>query len=260
MKSVAITDMKTLPGIRLAPGDTFRFRCHSGLACFNRCCRNLRLFLYPYDVLRLKNALGMTSDRFLDEHADMVLREENHFPEVLLRMAENEQQTCPFLSKAGCRVYADRPDTCRFFPVERGLLFEAHRHEAVPVHFFRPPDFCLGQREIQQWNIDGWAKDQQAATYDRMTKQWARVKQLFESDPWGGQGPAGQKARMAFMAAYNVDRFRRFIFESTFLNRFRVKPNLVKKIRRDDAQMMTFGWDWIKLLVFGIPSKKIRPR
>ena len=260
MKSVPFSEMNSLPGIRLKSGDTFRFRCHPEIACFNRCCRNLKLFLYPYDVIRLKNALGMTSDQFLDEHADIVLRAENHFPEVLLRMADNEQQTCPFLTDTGCRVYADRPDTCRFFPVERGLLFDAHQRRPVPVHFFRPPDFCLGQQEDQKWNIDDWAIDQQAANYDRFTNRWAQVKQLFQSDPWGSEGPGGQKARMAFMAAYNVDRFRQFIFESTFLTRFRVQSKLVKKIRTDDAEMMIFGWDWIKLFVFGMPTAKMRPR
>ena len=260
MKSVDISELDSLPGIRLKPGDPFRFRCHADIACFNRCCRNLRLFLYPYDVIRLKNALGLTSDRFLDEHVDVVLRKENYFPEVLLRMADNQDQTCPFLTDTGCRVYAHRPDTCRFFPVERGLLFDAHRRDPIPVHYFRPPDFCLGQHEDQQWDIAGWAQDQQAETFDRMTRRWAQVKQLFEKNPWGAEGPGGQKAKMAFMAAYNIDRFRQFIFDSTFLTRFRVKANLVKKIGADDVEAMLFGWDWIKLFVFGIPSKKIRPR
>jgi hypothetical protein len=140
------------------------------------------------------------------------------------------------------------------------VLFDAHRKKPVPVHFYRPPEFCLGQHEEQQWDITGWAQDQQAATYDRMTTRWALVKQLFQNDPWGSEGPGGQKARMAFMAAYNVDHFRKFIFESTFLSRFRVKSNLVRKLSKDDVEMMTFGWDWIKLFVFGISSKKIRPR
>ena len=260
MKSVALSDIDTLPGIRLQSGDTFRFRCHKDIACFNRCCRNLKLFLYPYDVIRLKSALGMPSDQFLDEHTDVVLRKGNHFPEVLLRMADNEHRTCPFLSDKGCRVYADRPDTCRFFPVDRGVLFDVHRPKPVPVHFFRPPDFCLGQHEDLRWNIDSWAQDQQAAAFDRLTTQWAQIKQLFQTDPWGSDGPGGQKARMAFMAAYNIDSFRQFVFESTFLKRFRLKPKLVMKIRTDDTEMMKLGWDWIKLIVFGIPSRIIRPR
>jgi Fe-S-cluster containining protein len=74
--------------------------------------------------------------------------EGNHFPDVLLRMADNESKTCPFLSDAGCTVYPDRPDTCRTFPVEHGMLFTgpARRHREI-VSFFRPPDFCQGQHE-----------------------------------------------------------------------------------------------------------------
>jgi Fe-S-cluster containining protein len=124
MKSIKPEEINQLPGIPLKNTDTFNFRCHSGLTCFNQCCRNLNLFLYPYDVLRLRKHLDMDSDRFLEAHVDVVLlREGNHFPDVLLRMADNESKTCPFLSDAGCTVYPDRPDTCRTFPVEHGMLF-----------------------------------------------------------------------------------------------------------------------------------------
>ncbi len=66
MKTVRNEDMAALKGRRLAPGETFMFRCHPDIGCFNRCCRNLNLFLYPYDVVRLKQALGVTADVFLD--------------------------------------------------------------------------------------------------------------------------------------------------------------------------------------------------
>ena len=125
MKQIDADRIDTVRGRRLDDDDTFQFRCHAGLSCFNRCCRNLNLFLYPYDVLRLKNRLAMSSDTFLDRHVDVVLREGNFFPEVLLRMADNPEKTCPFLSDTGCRVYPDRPDTCRNFPVEHGVMFDA---------------------------------------------------------------------------------------------------------------------------------------
>ena len=59
MKYIDEKDLNNLPGIQLKPGDSFAFRCHPDIACFNRCCRNLNLFLYPYDVIRLKGALGI---------------------------------------------------------------------------------------------------------------------------------------------------------------------------------------------------------
>ena len=260
MKYVDEKDLEKLPGIRLTPGKTFNFRCHPQIPCFNRCCRNLNLFLYPYDVIRLKASLDIDSDRFLDNYVDIVMRDFNFFPDVLLRMADNDEHTCPFLESSGCRVYADRPDTCRTFPVELGLQYDAATGRNEPVHFFRPPAFCLGPNEDSTWSIESWSKDQEAAIYNRMTARWAEIRQLFQKDPWGSEGPEGPKARMAFMAAYNIDRFRAFIFDSSFLHRFKIKSATVKKIRSDDAELLNIGFDWIKLFVWGLPSKKIRLR
>jgi len=260
MKYVDPKDFENLHGVRLKVGDTFKFRCHPDVACFNKCCRNLNLFLYPFDVVGLKNHLGITSDQFLDAYVDVVLRETNFFPEVLLRMSDTSERSCPFLTAEGCSVYADRPDTCRKFPVEQGLEYDAATRKNRPIHFFRPPDFCLGQLESTRWTIQSWAQDQDALQYNRMTTRWANIKQLFQANPWGNEGPQGPKARMAFMATYNVDRFREFVFNSSFLKRYKVKSALAKKMQGDDVELLKFGFDWVKLFVFGIPSKKIRPR
>ena len=258
MKSIKPEEMDRLPGIPLKKTDTFNFRCHKDLTCFNRCCRNLNLFLYPYDVLRLKKSLDLDSDRFLESHVDVVLRKGNYFPDVLLRMADNESQTCPFLSDEGCTVYPDRPDTCRTFPVEQGMLFNDRPGESEIVSFFRPPDFCQGQHENQALTLAQWAQDQQADTYNQMTARWASIKALFQKDPWGPEGLNGAKGKMAFMAAYNIDRFREFVFKSSFLKRYRVKRTLAIKLRASDRELLLFGFEWIRYFVWGIPSKNIR--
>lgn len=260
MKRVDPQDIERMPGRRVAEGETFRFRCHPGIGCFNRCCRNLNLYLYPYDVIRLRTRLGLTSDEFLDRHVDAVLRPGGHFPEVLLRMAENEEKTCPFLASEGCSVYPDRPDACRTFPLEHGLRHDAETDTDEPVFLFRPPDFCLGRHEKKQWTIPEWVEDQEAETYHRMTIEWAKLRRLFRNDPWGAEGPTGSRARMTFMAAYNVDRFREFVFGSSFLRRFKVKPELLSRIKKDDAQLMLLGFDWIKLFLWGIKSQRLKLR
>ena len=252
--------LKELPGKVLKDGDRFSFHCHPEIACFNRCCRNLNLFLYPYDVIRLKNFLGISSSGFLDEHVDVVLRPQNFFPEVLLRMSENAEKTCPFLMESGCSVYPDRPDSCRTFPVEQGILYDADKRRDTPFYLFRPPDFCLGQNEEQTWTIQDWINDQDAQLYHRMTIRWAELKRLFQGDPWGLEGPEGPKAKMAFMAAYNIDAFREFVFESSFLKRYKVKTAVQKKIKADEAELLKFGLAWIKLFLWDIKSKQIRLR
>lgn len=258
MRSIDEKSMDQLPGRRLAPGETFNFQCHPDLACFNQCCRNLNLFLYPYDVLRLSRCLNLDTDSFIDRHVDIVLRENSHFPEVLLRMAENDQRTCPFLTGKGCRVYADRPDTCRSFPVEQGALFDAETGRSTVVHFFRPPEFCLGQHEAVAWTTETFARDQEARRYHEMTHRWAVLRRMFDRDPWGPEGPQGRRAKMAFMAVFNLDRFREFVFGSSFFKRYRVKPALQKKIRTRDDALLLFGFDWLRHVVWGQPSHKFR--
>lgn len=261
MKYVDENDINKLPGIRLTDkSDTFAFKCHSGLKCFNLCCRNLNLFLYPYDVVRLKNRLAISSDQFLDTYVDVVLRKDNFFPEVLLTMSENKKRTCPFLQKSGCQVYTDRPDSCRTFPVEQGRFYDSAIGKDTAVSFFRPPDFCLGQNEEQKWTVDEWAADQEAETYNKMTTAWAELKQLFQKNPWGNEGPDGHRGKMAFMAVYNVDHFRDFLFNSTFLKRFRIKKELLKRIEKDDTRLMKFGFEWVRVFIWGFSSKQIRPR
>ncbi len=260
MKPLDPGDVERLPGLRLADGERFRFHCHPGVGCFNRCCRNLNLFLYPYDVIRLRARLGISSDEFLERYTDAVLRPGRHFPDVLLRMADNTEKTCPFLAPEGCRVYPDRPDTCRTFPLEQGLLHDAARGEDTPVFFYRPPDFCLGRHAEKEWSVPEWVADQEAGTYHRMTIRWAELLRLFADNPWGAEGPQGQRARMAFMAAYNCDRFREFVFGSSFLKRFKVKPELLGKIKTDDSQLLLLGFDWIKLFLWGIKSRRLKPK
>jgi Fe-S-cluster containining protein len=258
MKSIDPETVSQLPGIPLKTNDTFVFSCHKDLACFNQCCRNLNLFLYPYDVIRLRKALDMDSDQFLETHVDVVMREGNFFPEILLRMADNDSRTCPFLSDRGCTVYPDRPDTCRTFPVEHGILFKERPAAAEIVSFFRPPDFCLGRHEDRTWTLASWADDQDAVIFNRMTTRWATVKALFAKDPWGPAGISSPKGKMAFMAAYNIDRFREFVFQSSFLKRYRVKKTLVKKLRTSDRELLLFGFEWIRYFVWGIKSDSIR--
>jgi Fe-S-cluster containining protein len=260
MKYVDIKDVENLPGKMLGDDETFSFQCHSGLSCFNQCCRNLKMFLYPYDVLRLKNHLGISSDAFIDQYVDVVLREDAFFPEVMLRMSQDKEKTCLFLIESGCSVYSDRPDTCRTFPIEQGSLYDAKSQTTKSVYFFRPPDFCLGQHEEKIWSPETWSEDQDAFLYNKMTMKWSELKRLFQNNPWGHEGPEGAKAKMAFMAIYNVDQFRGFVLNSSFLKRYKVKSELVKKFKRDDVKLMTFGFEWVKFYLWGIKSTSFKLR
>ena len=260
MKYVDTDDFDKLPGIRLEKNDIFSFHCHPELSCFNQCCRNLNLFLYPYDVIRLRKRLSITSDQFLDRYVNIILRSGNYFPDVLLQMSDNKEMECPFLTGSGCSVYPDRPDACRTFPIEQGLMYDAETKKKTPVSFFRPPDFCMGQYESKEWTTSSWAEDQGAVVYNKMTALWSEVKSMFQSDPWGSEGMDSPRGKMAFMATYNIDQFRNFVFKSTFLKKYRIKPEILRKIKKDDVELMKLGFKWVKFYIWGIKTKYITQR
>ena len=260
MKYIELDDSQGLPEGAIDDDTLFSFDCNPGVSCFNLCCHNLNLFLYPYDVIRLKQHLALSSDAFLEKHVDVVLRAGCFFPEVLLSMAEIPEKPCPFLSPSGCSVYPHRPEACRMFPIEQGLLYEAKTRRNREIHYFKPPGFCQGSKGRKQWTSSAWIQDQGAEDYNRMTQRWSELMRLFRSDPWSGEGPNGKRGKMAFMAAYNMDAFREFVFKSSFLKRYRIASALLDKAGTDDVELLKIGMAWIKRFVWGKASPLLRPR
>jgi len=172
-------------------------------------------------------------------------------------MADNAEKTCPFLVSEGCSVYTDRPGTCRMFPVEPGIYYDENSNASRHLFFFRPPDFCLGRHGTRQWQPRSWLKNQNSQIYHQMAIEWSDLKRRFQDDPWGGEGPNGRRGKMAFMALYNIDQFREFVFNSSFLRRYRVPHGMLKQIRTRDRELLLFGFDWVRAFLWGISSKMI---
>ena len=63
---------------------------------------------------------------------------------------------------------------------------------------------------------------------------------------------------MFYMACYDLDRFRRFVFESRFLQVFDVDEARVEALRNDDQELLEFGIQWLRLTIFGERSMKLR--
>ena len=62
-----------------------------------------------------------------------------------------------------------------------------------------------------------------------------------------------QAKSMFFMASYNIDKFREFVFESTFLQRFSVDEATQEKLKTDDLSLLKFGMKWLKDILFKQP-------
>jgi Fe-S-cluster containining protein len=233
----------------LGPQDRFQFGCHPGVACFTRCCRDADMYLYPYDVIRMKRHLGLSSEVFLETHAVIAIRDNPHFPHVMLKMSDAADRACPFLAADGCRVYPDRPYACRAYPLERAVSRDPRGGVRMAYYGIARHAHCLGHAEPQAWTVSEWAADQGLAAFEAHNDRWVDVDSLLRTNPWGAQGLQSPALSMAFMACYNVDKFRRFVLESTFLTRFAVPDARVAEIRTSDEALMHLGFDWVRRLL-----------
>ena len=75
---------------RLQDNSKFCFNCYPGISCFNACCKQADITLAPYDIIRLKNRLGMTSTEFLKKHTVPFEMDAHGLPGVKLRTTDVE--------------------------------------------------------------------------------------------------------------------------------------------------------------------------
>jgi Fe-S-cluster containining protein len=233
--------------LRMDPEHVFKFECSPNVSCFTQCCQDVTIVLTPYDVLRLKNGLKISSDQFLDDYTIIRPRPKRLIPLVFLKM-NDQDKTCPFVTKKGCTVYQDRPWACRMYPLDMNddgtfrLITDASR--------------CLGLKEERTWIIYEWLMDQGIIPYDEMNDLFSEITSPLRAQELDIENP--DIAKMIFMALYNLDKFRNFVFNSSFLDRFDIDPINIAKLKKSDEELLYFAFDWIKFGIFGQKVLKIK--
>lgn len=241
---------------RLSPESTFRFACHPGVPCFGRCCADVNIFLTPYDVLRMKKAIGVSSGEFLDRYTSTLVMGENPLPLVMLKMREEEGKKCPFVSEKGCAIYADRPWACRMYPL--GLASSRGPSGGGEEFCFiiGEDSLCQGFKEDQEWTVAAWLEDQDVRTYDAKSESYMR----FTLHPHLVDKKAldGRKVQMLYKALYDLDGFRAMIFNSSFLERFEVREDLREALKADDEALLEFAIKFLRFALFHEDTLVIR--
>lgn len=239
---------------RLGPSDEFRFGCHPGVSCFGMCCGDVNIVLTPYDVLRLRKRLGLTSSEFLARHTVIPFSKEQRLPVPLLKMQDDEKKSCPFVAEGKCTVYEDRPWACRMYPV--GFASPKAGSGETPFFFLLEEEGCRGFEEQSTQTIEQWIQDQGIAKYDEMGALFQPL--AFDQRLADGRELDPKQMEMFWMATYDLDTFRRFVLESTFLDRFDVSDEEVEKVREDDEELMRFAFRWLAFALSGKATMKLK--
>ncbi|MCD4678088.1 MAG: YkgJ family cysteine cluster protein [Desulfobacula sp.] len=252
-----INKTSEIPPEQLSLRSKFRFDCHKGIKCFTDCCRGIDIMLTPYDILTMRKKLEITSDEFLAEFTSPHLLEKGSLPVVTLKLLDDERKSCPFVDdKEGCAIYEDRPTTCRYYPLGVGSLsYSGEKGEKDEFYFTVKEAHCLGFDENKEWTVAEWRQDQGVDLRDEVNDGWmeliVRKKSLPES-----MKLSEESKRMFFLACYNIDKFREFVFNSTFLERYDLQKQKIEEIKNDDVKLLQFGFEWLTASFFQTGHEK----
>jgi Fe-S-cluster containining protein len=235
--------------VRIGLKSRFQFRCHKDISCFTQCCRGISITLTPYDIILLKNRLGLSSGEFLSIYTDPQLLDKTDLPVVILKLLDDDQKSCPFVRENGCMVYEDRPTTCRYYPLGVASLVHREGADDEGFFFFVNEPHCRGFEEKKEWTVEEWRTDQGVDIHDTINAEWTDLVVRKRSFPPNIH--LTEKAKeLFFMVSYNIDAFRRFVFESSFLQRFSLGGKTLEEIRTQDVALLKFGMQWLKTVLF----------
>ena len=233
--------------IPLDPNAPFRFSCSPEAVCFNECCRDLNQALTPYDVLRLKHKLGISSQYFLQQYTRRHAGPGSGLPVVTLIPGDPQQLTCPFVSPEGCRVYPDRPASCRMYPVVRILRRSRDSAEVLEEYRLLREPHCRGFDAARRQTVHEWTFNQGLREYnaenDRLLEV-IRLKAHFSS-----KSLPPSLSEHVYTALYDLDRFRQRLCDESLAHISELDPDGREAALKDDSALLRLGLEWVKQLL-----------
>jgi uncharacterized protein len=227
-----------------------QFSCHKGIGCWNACCANIDISLTPYDIIRLKKRLGISSTVFLQDYTVPYEMEKEGIAGVKFRPVDGGT-ACRFMKPEGCSVYEDRPTACRYYPV--ALLSMRKQDEYVDSQSYAlvKEDHCKGHEVARTLTIDEYRAEQGVVEYDELARGWRQlVLKKKSSGPTIG-APSLKSRQLFFMSCYDIDTFHSFVDSEAFGKLFKLGADEKALLMADDVELMQFSFRFLKQVLFG---------
>ena len=233
--------------IPLSAEDSFSFACNNRIACFNECCRDLNQFLTPYDVLRIKSALNLSSTEFIQNYCQQHVGPESGMPVLTLKPGDTLDLVCPFVTPSGCKIYEDRPSSCRMYPLARAIA-RSRETGTITEYFMRLKEpHCLGHHQDNTQTVEKWMRSQKLEKYNEMNDLLMEIISLKNQL---SPGPMDFKtSRFFFMACYDLDAFRIQVFEKNILGDMEADATLLESAKSNDAALLKIGMSAMKQFI-----------
>ena len=116
---------------------------------------------------------------------------------------------------------------------------------------------CKGHEEEKQWTIREWRVDQGVDLCDEMNREWMEI--VMRRKSFGFQASLSEQAKkIFFMVSTDLDKFREFIFTSSFLDIYEIDQETLDKIKEDDIALLRFSYKSLASSLCGTKDLKIR--
>ncbi|MBU1343998.1 MAG: YkgJ family cysteine cluster protein [Proteobacteria bacterium] len=226
-----------------------KFNCNSQNECFNDCCRDLNQALTPYDVLRLKNNLGMSSQDFLKQYTSLHYGPVSGLPVIEFKPNPEAGYACPFVTLKGCLVYEDRPGSCRMYPLARAIARSRDTGEITQYFALIEEPHCKGFGKETGQTVEEWLQGQDVNKYNEHNDKLMEViRHKNRILPGKLEGVLSDKF---YLALYDIDEFRAQIVEKELLKGLDIPEDILTKIKIDDTVLLEFGIKWVNHMLFG---------
>jgi Fe-S-cluster containining protein len=235
--------------VPVGPDDEMTFECSSKNKCFNECCRDLNQALTPYDVLRLKNSLKMSSQQFLREYTSLHYGPESGLPVVGFKPNPDTGYECPFVTSQGCRVYNDRPASCRMYPLARAVARSRETGEITQYFALIEEPHCKGFGKKSGQTVREWLAGQDVDRHNACNDKLMEVISLKNRIMPGKLD--GVQADTFYLALYDLDEFRSRIKNGGLLDELNIPEQLLDYLNSDEV-LLDFGIEWVKYRLFGV--------
>lgn len=238
-------------------GSEIRFHCHTGIACFNACCRNIDITLTPYDIVRLKNRLNLDSKEFVGCYT-VPYEMDHHGMPGLKMLTKRGTSECVFLSGKGCIVYEDRPAACRYYALGSMGVRKKDSSTVNELYFLVKEPHCLGHNEPRTLTVRQYREEQGIEKYDDMNREWREiVLKKRSSGPTLGK-PSERSLQLFDMCSYDMDSFREFVQSPGFQEIFALEQTELQRLIADEEALLRFAGKFLKQVLFGEESIPLR--
>jgi hypothetical protein len=92
--------------------------------------------------------------------------------------------------------------------------------------------------------------------YDDINNDWMEV--VLKAKTLGMVEFSQKSLDLFFMVSSNLDSFRKFVFESKFLDAYEIDPEVVNRLKEDDIELLKFSLSWLRFTMYGEGDFKVR--